>query len=59
MRLKELLDVLRKGSYDPSCPKGAERGKRIRKPNIGDIVMVCYPKNHNDAKFGIVEGFPE
>ena len=48
---------MRKGSYDPSCPKGTERGKRVIKPNIGDIVMVCNPEKHNDAKFGVVEGF--
>ena len=51
------LDVLRQGSYDPSCPKGTGRGKRVLKPNIGDIVMVCNPEKHNDAKFGVVEGF--
>ena len=31
------LDVLRKGSYDPSCPKGTGRGKRVLKPNIGTL----------------------
>ena len=51
------LDVLRKGSYDPTCPKGPGRGQRILKPNIGDVVMVCNPEKHNDAKYGIVEGF--
>ena len=51
------LDILRQGSYDPSCPKGIGRGKRVLKPNIGDIVMVCNPEKHNDAKFGVVEGF--
>ena len=51
------LDVLRKGSYDPTCPSGPGRGKRVLKPNIGDVVMVCNPAKHNDAKYGIVEGF--
>ena len=51
------LDILRQGSYDPSCPKGIGRGKRVLKPNIGDIIMVCNPEKHNDAKFGVVEGF--
>ena len=49
------LDVLRKGSYNPVCPKGPGRGKRVFKPNIGDIV--CNPEKHNDAKYGVVEGF--
>ena len=51
------LDILRQGSYDPSCPKGAGRGKRILTPSIGDIIMTCNPDKHNDAKYGIVEGF--
>ena len=50
------LDILRKGAYDPVCPKGLGRGKRVLKPNIGDIIMVCNPDKHNDAKYGIVEG---
>ena len=50
------LDILRQGSYDPSCPKGVGRGKRVLKPNIGDIIMTCNPDKHNDAKYGIVEG---
>ena len=32
------LDVLRKGSYDPTCPKGPGRVKNVLKPNIGDVV---------------------
>ena len=56
--IKEIrLDVLRQGSYDPSCPKGTGRGKQVLKPNIGDIVIVCNLEKHNDAKFGVVEGF--
>ena len=51
------LDVLRKGFYDPTCPRGPGRGKRVLKPNIGDVVMVCNPEKHNDEKYGIVEGF--
>ena len=51
------LDILRQGSYDPSCPKGTGRGKRVLKPNIGDIIMTCNPEKRNEAKFGIVEGF--
>ena len=43
-----------KTKYD-DLPPG--RGKRVLKPNIGDIVMVCNPEKHNDAKYGIVEGF--
>ena len=50
-------DVLRKGSYDPTCLSGSGRGKRILKPRIGDVVMVCNPAKHNDAKYGIVENF--
>ena len=48
------MDVLRKGSYDPSCPKGPGREKRVLKPIIG---LVCNPDKHNDAKFGVVKGF--
>ena len=48
---------MRKGRYDPSCPKGPGRGKRVLKPNIGDVIMVCNPDKHNDAKFGVIEGF--
>ena len=43
-----------KTKYD-DLPPG--RGKRVLKPNIGDIVIVCNTEKHNDAKYGIVEGF--
>ena len=49
--------MLRKGSYDRTFPRGPVRGKRVLKPNIGDVVMVCKPEKHNDEKYGIVEGF--
>ena len=51
------LDVLRRGSYDPTCPSGPGRGKRTIKPEIGDVVMVCKPAKHNDAKYRILERF--
>ena len=51
------LDVLRKGSYYPVCPNGPGRVKKVLKPNIGDIVMVCNPEKHNDTEYGVVEGF--
>ena len=51
------LDVLRKGSYDPSCPKGPGKGKRVLKQNIGDVIMIYNPDKYNDVKFGVVDGF--
>ena len=43
--------------FTSTFSSGIGREKRILKPVLGDVVMVCNPAKHNDAKYGIVEDF--